>query len=163
MRTVWPHLLLLLFVASHPATGAEAGETSSLGAGGEGIAPDGDIFEMVTDDKESNRAFYRAIGFEFVPDEMVRGNDTVYAAGYCIRLAQRYHLDGKQARFLGLLYVAEHAIAPACYTLQPFTDDLAAKRCNLMKRPVLRNDPATRTLVCGPRRQKGEEERKEPG
>jgi hypothetical protein len=137
MRTVLAHLAVLwFFLPGAPLSGWGASEAS----GGAGSVSSAENYEMITDDKESNRAFYRAIGFEFVPEEMVRDNDSVY------------HLDGKQARFLGLMYVAEHAIAPACYTLQPFTDDLATKRCNLMKRPMVRNDPATRTLVCGPRR-----------
>jgi hypothetical protein len=135
-----------------------AGISATAAEGPGALPPPGavDSYEMVTDDAESNRAFYRAIGYEFVPEAMVRENEADYAAGYCTRLAQRHKLDAQQARFLGLLYVAKWAIAPACYTLQPFTDDLAAKRCNLMRRPVLRNDPATRTLVCGPRRAEGE-------
>jgi hypothetical protein len=148
MRSVTPLVSLFLLAifaplsdAAEPATTATTGPANRL---------DADTYEMVTDDKESNREFYQALGYEFVPEAHLRDADAIYGAGYCIRLAQRYRLDGKQARFLGLLYVAQHAIAPACYTLQPFTDDLAEKRCGLMHRRVLRNDPATRTLVCGP-------------
>lgn len=147
MRT-WLPVACLFFGLSFPG----AGSANTAESAGSGHGEEGDIFAMVTDDKESNRAFYQALGYEFVPDSIVREVDESFGAGYCVRLAQRYKLDGSQARFLGLLYVAQHAIAPACYTLQPFTDELAAKRCNLMRRPVLRNDPATHTLVCGPRR-----------
>jgi hypothetical protein len=147
MRLSLP-IACLFFGLSFP--GASLANTESETGSGHGV--EGDIFAMVTDDKESNRAFYQALGYEFVPDGIVREVDESFGAGYCARLAQRYKLDGSKARFLGLLYVAQHAIAPACYTLQPFSDELAAKRCNLMRRPVLRNDPATHTLVCGPRR-----------
>jgi hypothetical protein len=144
-----PVLLIAVLAFLPPSAGFGAADGPGAGPG---AGDDADVYAMVTDDKESNRAFYRALGFAFVPEEDLRDNDSLYAAGYCMRLAQRYQLDGEQARFLGLLYVAQHAIAPACYTLQPFTDDLATKRCNLMKRPLLRNDPGTRTLVCGARR-----------
>lgn len=149
MRLVLPLMPIVLGALAAPLGFAVAAAPAAPGEPGKAETAS---FEMVTDDKASNRAFYEALGFEWVPDENLRDADAVHGAGYCIRLARRYHLDEKQARFLGLLYVAQHAIAPACYTLQPFTDDLAAKRCELMHRPVQRNDPATHTLVCGPLR-----------